>query len=173
LELKNAAQKGLNGTQHTVFFLQHQIEPLQARVSKLWSYSGAADPSRVSKKDLAIKDLEKRVKSMTKLTTKKPIPVCIATPFDAIHPLPKVPDFFDLHKYSALLFFLMFHFTNCSFLLLIIFVVGSSFFNFTPPRFPKRGRLSKKMLPPTRQGSGGCQTFCQLGDDACCGYYSH
>jgi hypothetical protein len=115
LELKNAAQKGLNGTQFIVFFLQHRIQPLQARVSKLWSYSGVVDPSRVSKKDPAPKDLEKRVRSMTKLTSKNDVLVCLATPFDAIHPLPKVPDFFDLHKYSALLFFLMFHFTKSSF----------------------------------------------------------
>jgi hypothetical protein len=115
LELKNAAQKGLNGTQLIVFFLQREIQPLQAHVSKLWSYSDVVDPSRVSKKGLAIKDLKKRVRSMTKLTAKNEVLVCLATPFDAIHPLPKVPDFFDLHKYSALLFFFMFHFTKSSF----------------------------------------------------------
>jgi hypothetical protein len=90
LELKNAAKKELNGTQLMVFFLQCQIQPLQAQILKLWSYLGATDPSRVSKKDLAIKDPKKRVRSMTKLTTKMAVPACLATPFDAKHPLPKV-----------------------------------------------------------------------------------
>jgi hypothetical protein len=44
-ELKNVTEKELNGTQLIVFFLQRQIQPLQARVSKLWTYSGLLDPS--------------------------------------------------------------------------------------------------------------------------------
>jgi hypothetical protein len=39
-ELKNAAGSGLKGTQLMVFFLQRRIQPLQARVSKLWTYAG-------------------------------------------------------------------------------------------------------------------------------------
>jgi hypothetical protein len=50
-ELKNAAEKELIGTQLMVFFLKRHIQPLQARVSKLWTYSGSNDPSRVSPKD--------------------------------------------------------------------------------------------------------------------------
>jgi hypothetical protein len=44
-ELKNAAEKELTGTQLMVFFLQRRIKPLQARVSKLWTYSSSNDPS--------------------------------------------------------------------------------------------------------------------------------
>jgi hypothetical protein len=50
--LKSAAGGGLIGTQLMAFFLQRRIQPLQSRVSKLWSYSGLADPSRVSNQDL-------------------------------------------------------------------------------------------------------------------------
>jgi hypothetical protein len=50
-ELKNAAEKELTGTWLMVFFLQRRIQPLQARVSKLWTYSGSNDPSRASSKD--------------------------------------------------------------------------------------------------------------------------
>jgi hypothetical protein len=46
--LKSAAGGGLIGTQLMVFFLQRRIQPLPSRVSKLWSYSGSTDPSRVS-----------------------------------------------------------------------------------------------------------------------------
>jgi hypothetical protein len=49
--LKSAAGGGLTGTQLMAFFLQRRIQPLQARVSKLWTYSGLDDPSRVSKQD--------------------------------------------------------------------------------------------------------------------------
>jgi hypothetical protein len=44
-DLKNAAGKELTGTQHMVFFLQRRIQLLQARVSKLWTYSSSNDPS--------------------------------------------------------------------------------------------------------------------------------
>jgi hypothetical protein len=89
-ELKNAAEKELIGTQLMVFFLQRRVQPLQARVSKLWTYSGSNDPSRVSPKELEKKDLDKRVRSLTTLTAKLAVPACLVVPFDSTHPLPKV-----------------------------------------------------------------------------------
>jgi hypothetical protein len=67
------------------------FQPLQARVSKLWTYLGATDPSRVSQQDLELKDIEKRVRSLIMLTAKKIVPASLAVPFDTTHPLPKVP----------------------------------------------------------------------------------
>jgi hypothetical protein len=49
------------------------------------------DPSRVSQIDLTTKELEKRVRSLTVLTAKKAVSTCLAVPFDAANPLPKVP----------------------------------------------------------------------------------
>jgi hypothetical protein len=66
--LKSAVGGGPIGTQLMVFFLQRRIQPLQSRASKLWSYSGSADPSRVSDQDPEKKDLNKRVSSLTTLT---------------------------------------------------------------------------------------------------------
>jgi hypothetical protein len=60
-EIENATKKELNGTHLMVFFLECRIKPLQAQISKLWTYSGATDPSRVSPKDPLTKDLEKMV----------------------------------------------------------------------------------------------------------------
>jgi hypothetical protein len=88
--LKRAAGGGLTGTQLMAFFLQRRIQPLQSRVSKLWTYSGLADPSRVSAKDPEKKDLNKRVRSLTILTAKMEIPACKASFFDSTHPLPEV-----------------------------------------------------------------------------------
>jgi hypothetical protein len=91
-ELKNATEKELTGTQLMVFFLQRRIQPLQARVSKLGTYPGLNDPSRVSSKDLEKKDLDKRVRSLTTLTTKLAVPSCLVVAFDSTHPLPEVLD---------------------------------------------------------------------------------
>jgi hypothetical protein len=87
-ELKNASGKELTGTQLMVFFLQRRIQLLQARVSKLWTYSGSNDPSRVFPKDPEKKDLEKRVRSLTTLTAKLAVLACLAAAFDSTHPLP-------------------------------------------------------------------------------------
>jgi hypothetical protein len=43
--LKSAAGGRLTGIQLMAFFLQRRIQPLQSRVSKLWTYSGLTDPS--------------------------------------------------------------------------------------------------------------------------------
>jgi hypothetical protein len=59
--LKDASGGALLGTQLMVFFLQRRIQPLQHRISKLWSYSGLEDSSRVSAEDIDKKDLDKRV----------------------------------------------------------------------------------------------------------------
>jgi hypothetical protein len=88
--LNSAAGGGLIGTRLMAFFLQRRIQPLQARVSKLWSYSGLDDPSRVSNQDPEKKNLDKRVRSLTTLTKEKEIPALTADFFDSAHPLPKV-----------------------------------------------------------------------------------
>jgi hypothetical protein len=88
--LKSAAGDGLTGTQFMAFFLQRRIQPLQSRVSKLWSYSGLADPSRVSDQDLEKKGLDKRVQSLTTLTVQHEILVLTAAFFNSAHPLPVV-----------------------------------------------------------------------------------
>jgi hypothetical protein len=38
-----------------------------------------------------MKELEKRVRSLTMLTAKKAVPACLIVPFDATNPLPKIP----------------------------------------------------------------------------------
>jgi hypothetical protein len=88
--LKSAAGGGLTGTQLMALFLQRRIQPLKSRVSKLWSYSGSADPSRVSDQDLEKKGLNKQVRSLSTLTTQNEIPALTAAFFNSAHPLPAV-----------------------------------------------------------------------------------
>jgi hypothetical protein len=57
--LKDASGGALSGTQLMAYFLQRRIQPLQHRVSKLLSYSGLEDSSRVSEEDIDKKDLDK------------------------------------------------------------------------------------------------------------------
>jgi hypothetical protein len=47
------------------FFVQHRVQLLQHRLSKLWSYSGLVDSSRVSRNLI---EIDKRVRNLTKLT---------------------------------------------------------------------------------------------------------
>jgi hypothetical protein len=72
------------------FFLQRRIQPLQARTSRLWTYSGSEDPSRVSKEDLDKKRLDKQVRALTTLTKENEIPTLAANYFDSTHPVPAV-----------------------------------------------------------------------------------
>jgi hypothetical protein len=90
LALKSASGGALSGTQLMSFFLQRRIQPLQHRVSKLWSYFGLEDSSRVSEEDVDKKDLNKRVRALTTLTKDHEIPALTADFFDSEHPLPAV-----------------------------------------------------------------------------------
>jgi hypothetical protein len=104
--LKSASGGALSRTQLMAFFLQRRIQPLQHRVSKLWSYSSSEDSSRVSEEDIDKKDLDKRVRALTTLTKDNEIPVLTANFFDFDHPLLAV---------CALLF------TTFSFICLLVF----------------------------------------------------
>jgi hypothetical protein len=88
--LKSAAGGVLTGMQLMAFFLQRRIQPLQACVSRLWSYSGSKDPSRVSKEDLEKKGLDKQVRALTTLTKENEIPTLVASLFDSAHLVPAV-----------------------------------------------------------------------------------
>jgi hypothetical protein len=90
LELQSAVRKELNGVQLIAYFLHIQVQPLQARVSKMWSYFGSKDESRISEEEVPSEIFEKQVRLLTKLTKKHKIPPCLAKPFTANNPLPKV-----------------------------------------------------------------------------------
>jgi hypothetical protein len=88
--LKSGSGGALSGTQLMSFFLQRRVQPLKHCVSKLWSYSGLKDSSRVSKEDIEQKDLDKQVRALTTLTKDHDIPSLAADFFDSEHPLPLV-----------------------------------------------------------------------------------
>jgi hypothetical protein len=57
--LKSDVGGALSGTQLMALFLQCRVQPLQHRLSKLWSFSGLGDSSRISDALLEKKDLDK------------------------------------------------------------------------------------------------------------------
>jgi hypothetical protein len=89
-ELKSGRGGALSGTQLMAFFLQRRVQPLQHRLSKLWTFSGLGDSSRVSKDLMEKKDLDKRVRALTTLTKDREVADLAARYFDSEHPLPAV-----------------------------------------------------------------------------------
>jgi hypothetical protein len=72
------------------FFVQRRVQPLQHRLTKLWSYSGLEDPARISEDPIEKQDVDKQVRSLTKLTKDHAVAELAASYFDSVHPLPEV-----------------------------------------------------------------------------------
>jgi hypothetical protein len=87
---KSGIGGALSGTQLMSFFLQRRVQPLKHPVSKLWTYSGLKDSSRVSEEVVEQKDLNKRVRALTTLTKDHDIPALATGFFDSERPLPSV-----------------------------------------------------------------------------------
>jgi hypothetical protein len=127
--LKSGSGGALSGTQLMAFFLQWRVQPLQHRISKLWSFSGLGDSSRVSDDLMEKKDLDKRVRALTTLRKDHEIPALAAGFFDFEHPLPAV------YALSSFIRLLLYH---VSYNLRLIFLTGSPIPCFSPSS--SRGR---------------------------------
>jgi hypothetical protein len=88
--LKSGRGGVLLGTQLMAFFLQRRVQPLQHRLSKLWSFSSLGDSSRVSDDLMEKKDLDKRVRALTTLTKDYEIADLATSYFNSEHSLPAV-----------------------------------------------------------------------------------
>jgi hypothetical protein len=127
--LKGGKGGALSGIQLMAFFLQRRVQPLQHRLSKLWSYSGLVDPSRLSEDLMDKQDVDKRVRSLTKLTKDHAVADLTANYFDSVHPLPEVCNCLlcilvvEFHRFPPVFFLILATFsdlsicrtTNCSF----------------------------------------------------------
>jgi hypothetical protein len=89
-ELKSGRGGALLGTQLITYFLQRRVQPLQHRLSKLWTFSGLGDSSRVSEDLMKKKNLDKRVRALTTLTKDHQITDLATRYFDSEHPLPSL-----------------------------------------------------------------------------------
>jgi hypothetical protein len=102
-ELKSGRGGALSGTQLMAFFLQRRVQPLQHCLSKLWTFSGLGDPSRVSENLMGKKDLDRRVRALTTLTKDHEVVDLAANHFDSEHPLPAV----IFTVFTCLVFFIL------------------------------------------------------------------
>jgi hypothetical protein len=103
------------------FFVQRRVQPLQHRLTNLWSYSGLEDPTRVSEDLMNKEDVDKRVRSLTKLTKEHAVADLTADYFDSVHPLPEVcicsvfcSLVVEYHLLRVALFFVFLHLLTCS-----------------------------------------------------------
>jgi hypothetical protein len=88
--LKGGQGGALSGMQLMAFFIQRRVQPLQHRLTKLWSFSGLEDPTRISEDLISKEDVDKRVRNLTKLTKEHAVADLTADFFDSVHPLPEV-----------------------------------------------------------------------------------
>jgi hypothetical protein len=87
--LKGGKGGALSGIQLMAFFVQRRVQPLQHRLSKLWSYSGLVDSSCISEDLMAKQDVDKRVRNLTKITKDHIVTDLTASYFDSMHPYPR------------------------------------------------------------------------------------
>jgi hypothetical protein len=92
----------LSGIQLMAFFVQHRLQPLRHRLTKLWNYSGLEDPSRISEDLIQKQDVDKRVRSLTKLTKDHAVAKLAVSYFDSMHPLPEVYVCLLLYSYCRI-----------------------------------------------------------------------
>jgi hypothetical protein len=89
--LQHTKLKEVSGLQLMSLVIRRRVQHLQARISAMWSYSGKDDKTRISKKDYSTNEVEKTIRSFTRLTQKDEIPsACRLKPFDKKHPPPAV-----------------------------------------------------------------------------------
>jgi hypothetical protein len=119
--LKSDDSGALFESQLMAFFLQHRVQPLQHRLSKLWLFSGLGDSSRISDDLLEKKDLDKRVRALTILTKEDEIPDLTANYFNSEHHLPVVR---AMSSFAPLLF-----------TLLLLFLMSCDLFSFQDHQF--------------------------------------
>jgi hypothetical protein len=138
-ELKSDKGGALSGMQLMDFFLQCRVQPLQHHLSKLWTFSGLEDPSRVLENLMEKKDLDRRVRALTTLTKDKEVADLAASHFDSDHPLPAVSFAVFYFALFSLLFFAL-CLSDC-----LVFV-GPSASCFSPSCSRRRGHSACSCL---------------------------
>jgi hypothetical protein len=103
--LKGGKGGALSGIQLMVFFVH--------RLAQLWSYSGLEDPSRISEDLMEKQEVDKRVRSLTKLTKDHAVAELAANYFDSVHPLPEVHLCILVIKFIGFELYLSFYLLLC------------------------------------------------------------
>lgn len=84
------ASQGLTSNDLTTIWANHQIQPLQARLTPMWQYSGSDDPTKTTPTNLEDLQFESKMKHLTQvrenLRREGPVPLLgIARPPPMVH----------------------------------------------------------------------------------------
>jgi hypothetical protein len=134
--LKIGLGGALSGIQLMAFFIQRRVQPLQYRITNLWTYSGLEDPTRISDDLMLKEDVDKRVRNLTKLTKEHSVADLKADFFDSVHPIPEVLIAASIFCRNFLSFDLHYSLPLCSADLLICRITNSLF---RIPLFQRKG----------------------------------
>ena len=84
-------QKNYGFTRLISIFMKRRIQPLQARISTMWEYSGPQDASRLKRQDFSKEALEEAVHNVIKGAKTEQLPSdCPVEPFGETRRLPQV-----------------------------------------------------------------------------------
>jgi len=92
-KLMKTAGREVSGLHLISTFIKRGVQPLRARAHPLWEFQGLQDPTRLRAGQplLPLDAVEKRVRSITKLTANDACPLdCPVDAFDTEHPVPEV-----------------------------------------------------------------------------------
>jgi hypothetical protein len=64
-EIANMKKRGLDAMDLIALFVGRRVQPLQARVRKMWEYTGLEDPTRLSSKPMNQKEFDQIMKIIT------------------------------------------------------------------------------------------------------------
>lgn len=69
------SNKSFKGTHLVSLFVRRRVQPLQARATLMWEYSGPSDNTRTRKEELSTDEFEARLRAITALKYDAPCPV--------------------------------------------------------------------------------------------------
>jgi len=67
-EIVSMKKRGLDAMDLIALFVGRRVQPLQARVRKMWEYTGLEDPTRYSNKPMNQKEFDQLMKIITSVT---------------------------------------------------------------------------------------------------------
>ena len=86
-DLKGHIGKEEGGASLIRTWLRRRVQPLQARVHPMFRWTGVDDVTRMSAEGISAGEVDKRVRLVTKYTTKEVLPgELVVPPFDASNP---------------------------------------------------------------------------------------
>lgn len=89
-DLERRIGKEEGGAELIRTWLRHRVQPLQARVHPMYRWIGTGDVTRISAEGISFGEVDRRLRLVTKYTTKEDLPDdSVVPPFYASNPPPE------------------------------------------------------------------------------------